>query len=70
MFDKRTNLSTQVADEIRSFLGDKVYKSVIPRSVRVSESPSFGKPVILYDPKSAGSVAYHALAQEIMNGHS
>lgn len=67
MFDERTNLSKQVEAEIRSFFKTKVYKSVIPRNVRLSEAPSFGKPIQLYEIKSAGSKAYMALAKEILN---
>ena len=62
MFDERNNLSGQVAKDVRDFLGDKVYKTVIPRNVRVSEAPSYGKPVILYDYKCQGSQAYMNLA--------
>ncbi|MGC9314020.1 MAG: ParA family protein [bacterium] len=68
MFDKRLNLSKQVADEARSYFGDTVYKTVVHRNVRLSEAPSFGKPVILYDVGSSGSKNYLALAKEIMNG--
>lgn len=68
MFDKRLNLSKQVADEARSYFGDSVYKTVIHRNVRLSEAPSFGKPVILYDVGSKGAKNYLALAKEIMNG--
>lgn len=66
MFDERTNLSKQVEEEIRSFFNTKVYKSVIPRNVRLSEAPSFGKPIQLYEIKSAGSRAYMSLAEEIL----
>ncbi len=66
MFDKRNALSEQVADDVRSVLGDKVYQTVIPRNVRVSEAPSYGKPVLLYDSKCAGSRAYISLASEII----
>ncbi len=68
MFDKRLNLSKQVADEARSYFGDTVYKTVVHRNVRLSEAPSFGKPVILYDVGSSGSKNYLALAKEILNG--
>ena len=67
MFDERTNLSKQVEAEIRGFFKAKVYKSVIPRNVRLSEAPSFGKPIQLYEIKSAGSKAYLALAKEILS---
>lgn len=66
MYDKRNNLSDQVAGEVRSYLGAKVYQTVIPRNVRLSEAPSFGIPAILYDHKSSGSEAYIKLAQELM----
>jgi chromosome partitioning protein len=66
MFDKRNNLSEQVAQDVRSFLGDKVYETVIPRNVRVSEAPSHGKPALLYDYRCAGSQAYIRLATEVI----
>ncbi|MEX2551547.1 MAG: ParA family protein [Actinomycetota bacterium] len=65
MFDTRTRLSEQVAAEVRGHFPGKVYASVIPRSVRLSEAPSYGQPVALYDPKSKGSLAYKALADEV-----
>ncbi len=67
MFDKRNNLSEQVAADVRGFLGAKVYDTVIPRNVRVSEAPSFGKPALLYDHRCAGSDAYIRLARELLN---
>ncbi len=66
MYDDRINLSRQVADEVRTHFGDKVYRSVIPRNVRLGEAPSFGKPIILYDIRSRGSEAYLALAREFI----
>ncbi|MDZ4761493.1 MAG: ParA family protein [Alphaproteobacteria bacterium] len=66
MFDKRNNLSDQVASEVRSFFGSKVYQTVIPRNVRLSEAPSFGKPALLYDHKCSGSEAYIKLASELL----
>ncbi|HEX8417559.1 MAG TPA: ParA family protein [Methylobacterium sp.] len=66
MFDPRNNLSAQVEADVRSFMGDKVYETMIPRNVRVSEAPSHGKPVLLYDLKCAGSQAYLRLASEII----
>ena len=67
MFDPRTNLAHQVADEVRSFFGDQVFKTLVPRNVRLSEAPSFGVPVALYAPKSAGAEAYAAIADEVMS---
>ncbi len=66
MYDRRNSLSEQVASDVKSVLGDKVYKTVIPRNVRVSEAPSHGKPVLLYDRNCAGSEAYIRLASEII----
>ena len=66
MFDPRNNLSGQVVADVREFMGTKVYETVIPRNVRVSEAPSHGKPVLLYDLKCAGSQAYLKLASEII----
>ncbi len=66
MFDARNNLSGQVMADVRAFLGEKVYKTVIPRNVRVSEAPSHGKPVLLYDYRCSGSQAYIKLASEII----
>jgi chromosome partitioning protein len=66
MFDSRNNLAGQVVADVRAFLGDKVYDTVIPRNVRVSEAPSYGKPVLLYDLKCNGSQAYLKLASEVI----
>jgi chromosome partitioning protein len=66
MYDARNNLSGQVVEDVRSFMGDKVYQTIIPRNVRVSEAPSHGKPVLLYDIKCVGSQAYLKLASEII----
>ena len=66
MFDARLNLSQQVADEARKFFSDRVYRSVIPRNVRLSEAPSFGKPIVLYDPNSSGAESYRDLAREVL----
>jgi chromosome partitioning protein len=66
MFDPRNNLSGQVVADVRQFMGEKVYDTMIPRNVRVSEAPSHGKPVLLYDLKCAGSQAYLRLASEII----
>jgi chromosome partitioning protein len=66
MHDERVNLSRQVVTEVRDFFGDRVAQTVIPRNVRLSEAPSFGRPIQLYDPKSKGALAYAALAQEVI----
>lgn len=66
MFDGRLNLSKQVKDEALKFLSDKVFRTIIPRNVKISESPSHGRPVILYDPSSIGAVSYMKLAKEIL----
>ncbi len=66
MFDPRNNLSNQVVDDVRRYMGQKVYDTVIPRNVRVSEAPSHGKPALLYDFKCAGSQAYLKLASEVI----
>jgi len=65
MYDGRTNLSRQVGREAKRFFGEKVYRAVIPRNVRLSESPSFGQPICIYDPSSIGAAAYKSLAQEL-----
>ena len=66
MYDRRNSLSAQVARDVREHLGAKVYDVVIPRNVRVSEAPSFGKPALIYDLKCAGSQAYIRLARELV----
>ncbi len=66
MYDARNNLSAQVVEDVRQFMGEKVYQTIIPRNVRVSEAPSYGKPVLLYDLKCVGSQAYLRLASEII----
>jgi len=66
MYDSRLNLCQQVAQETKSFFADRVYKTVIPRNVRLSEAPGFGKPVILYDPKCPGAQSYMELAKEVI----
>jgi chromosome partitioning protein len=66
MYDRRNSLSAQVAKDVRAHFGEKVYQTVIPRNVRVSEAPSFGKPALIYDMKCAGSQAYIKLARELV----
>jgi len=66
MFDRRNSLANQVASDVRAYFGAKVYQTVIPRNVRVSEAPSFGKPALIYDVKCAGSQAYMHLARELV----
>jgi chromosome partitioning protein len=66
MFDRRNNLSGMVENDVRGFFGAKVFKTVIPRNVRVSEAPSHGKPVLLYDFRSTGAQAYVHLAGEVL----
>jgi chromosome partitioning protein len=67
MYDKRTRLSQQVVDEVRDFFVDTVFETLIPRSVRLSEAPSFGQPVTLYDPSGRGAEAYRQLAKEVIS---
>lgn len=67
MFDDRTNLTRQVANDLRDFFKDQVFKTVIPRSVRLAEAPSFGKPILTYDPRSRGAESYIKLAKEILD---
>ena len=66
MYDERTNLSEAVAKDLRDFYGSQVLNTVIPRNVRLAEAPSFGKPIMLYDPKSKGAESYQELAKEIL----
>lgn len=66
MFDARTNLSIQVVDEVKSHFRNKVYSTIIPRNVRLSEAPSHGEPIIVYDPKSKGAEVYIELAKEVV----
>ena len=66
MFDERTNLSRQVVDEVRTVFGDLVYKTVVPRNIRLGEAPSHGKPIFLYDIRSRGAEAYLNLAKEFV----
>ena len=67
MYDSRTRLAQQVVDEVKDFFEDKVFQTLIPRTVRLSEAPSFGKPVTLYDPNGKGATAYQALAKEVID---
>ena len=66
MYDIRTNLSNQVVKEVKRYFGDKVYKTVIPRNIKLSEAPSFGMPISLFDPRSKGARAYEKLAKEVI----
>jgi chromosome partitioning protein len=66
MFDGRTNLSIQVVDEVKKYFKDKVFRAIVPRNVRLSEAPSHGKPVMVYDRRSRGSEVYHELAKEVL----
>lgn len=65
MFDNRTNLAREVEKEARKYFSKEVFKTVIPRNIRLSESPSFGKPIVIYDPASVGALAYKALGEEL-----
>ena len=67
MFDERTNLSKQVAEEVRQSLGEIIFTEIIPRTIRLAEAPSFGKPALLYDIKSKGAQSYLNLARELIN---
>ena len=66
MYDSRTNLSRQIETEVRNYFGDKVYETVIPRNIRLSEAPSFGKPIVFYDIACAGALAYINLTKEVI----
>jgi len=66
MFDDRTNLTRQVADDLKDFFSDQVFETVIPRSIRLAEAPSYGKPILMYDPRSRGAESYIKLAKEIL----
>ena len=67
MYDARTNLSLQVVENVKSYLNQNIYKTIIPRNVRLAEAPSHGLPINLYDSKSAGAEAYRELAQEVLH---
>ena len=66
MFDGRTNLSIQVVEEVKKYFKEKVYTTVIPRNVRLAEAPSYGMPIVIYDPKSTGAEAYSEFADEFL----
>jgi chromosome partitioning protein len=68
MYDKRTNLSRQVVEEVRSHFPRKVFRTIIPRNIRLSEAPSFGQPISMYSPSSPGAIAYQVLAAELVKG--
>ena len=70
MYDARTNLSNQVVKEVKKYFEDKVYKTVIPRNVRLSEAPSYGMPISIYDPKSKGAKAYEKFTKELLKNNS
>jgi len=67
MYDTRTRLAHQVVQEVQDFFGDTVFETLIPRTVRLSEAPSFGQPVIVYDPSGKGAAAYRGLAKEVID---
>ena len=66
MFDGRTNHANQILNEVRSFFGDKVSNTVVPRNIKLSEAPSYGQPITVYDPRSKGAVAYTEIAKELL----
>ena len=70
MYDARTNLSNQVVKEVKKYFEDKVYKTVIPRNVRLSEAPSYGMPITIYDPRSKGAKAYEKFAKELLKNNN
>ena len=67
MYDSRTNLSNQVVKEVKSYFEDRVYKTVIPRNIKLSEAPSYGMPISVYDAKSKGAKCYEKLAKEFLD---
>ena len=67
MYDARTNLSLQVVENVKDNLNQKIYKTIIPRNVRLAEAPSYGLPINLYDSRSAGAESYRLLAEEVVN---
>ena len=70
MYDSRTVLSNQVAEEARRHFGNKVFETIIPRNVRLAEAPSFGQPIIFYDPSSSGATAYEKLSREVIGDYA
>jgi len=68
MFDSRTNLSFEVVEEVKRFFPNNVFQTIIPRSIRLAEAPSFGKPIVLYAPQSSGALAYESFTREILQG--
>ena len=68
MYDKRTKLADQVVDEVRAHFGERVFQTIVPRTVRLSEAPSFGQPIIVFDATSKGATAYRDLAEEVSRG--
>ena len=68
MFESRANLSTDVVSEIRKYFPNQVFQSIIPRSIRLAEAPSYGLPITVYAPSSSGAIAYNALAKELLAG--
>jgi chromosome partitioning protein len=69
MFDARTRLGADVVEQVRRHFGDKTYQTVVPRTVRLSEAPSYGEPIEAFDPMSRGAIAYRELAREFMARH-
>ena len=67
MYDSRARLAQQVIEEVRSHFGERVFKTLVPRSIRLGEAPSFGEPILAYAPTSSGAVAYDQLAEEILS---
>ena len=68
MYDSRSNLSTQVVEDVKNHLDQRIFKTLIPRNIRLAEAPSYGMPINMYDSKSAGAEAYMMLAEEVING--
>jgi len=68
MFDSRTNLANDVVQEVRKYFPEQVFQTVVPRSVRLAEAPSYGQPISVYAPESSGALAYAALSREVLEG--